>query len=239
MQAITSIHDVMPQTLANVERIFNICQDSGVSNITLLVVPGVAWDANALGALRELIAQGGIVAGHGWIHHVDVRQLKTPSGRLHAALISRNVAEHLALDENAIHDLISRCHGWFSQQALPAPELYVPPAWAMGAVSKPALRTLPFRYFEYFSGIYDTHSDTFSYAPLTGYEADTAFRSVVLKGWNQINLLAATKCNKPLRISIHPYDLDYRLADDLCALLARPLEYRDYSCIKAGGALSV
>ncbi len=52
--------------------------------------------------------------------------------RLHAALISRDVAEHLSRPAHELVALVHRCHGWFAAHGLPAPTLYVPPAWALG-----------------------------------------------------------------------------------------------------------
>ena len=108
------------------------------------------------------------------------------------------------------------CHQWFYEKELPHPVVYVPPAWAMGRVSQSALRRLPFRYFETLRGIYDAQTDRFYTSKAIGYEADTAFRQAAL---NLSNSLAIRTARSPLRLGIHPHDLELRLADKLKAHL--------------------
>jgi hypothetical protein len=134
--------------------------------------------------------------------------------RLHSSLISRNVAEHLALDANGICALVEDCHAWFARQALPAPSLYVPPAWAMGPIDRRSLRALPFRYYETLTGLYDARDDRFAPLPLLGFEADTPGRAVSLKVLNAVNGWIGRCCGR-LRLAIHPRDFQLFLASDL------------------------
>jgi hypothetical protein len=50
---------------------------------------------------------------------------------------------------------------------------------------------------------------------LTGYEADSPFRVRFLSKWNQFQQRQAQNKSLPLRISIHPYDLDLPIAEQL------------------------
>lgn len=226
-QLLLSVHDVMPRRLGRVEEIVAELQRSRLIPVTLLVVPDTGWDAPSLDRLRALVTAGAVLAGHGWRHVAgNIRGL---GHRLHSLLISRDVAEHLALDRDGIVSLIARCHAWFRERALPPPELYVPPAWAMGDARRDDLAALPFRYYETMGGILDAASGSFRRTAMVGFEADTAFRAVCCRAWNAANLAAAGE-RRPLRVAIHPGDFELRLAADLRRLLdegGRALTYGD------------
>ena len=110
-QLLLSIHDVMPDTLDDVESIFSELNRLGHEEVTLLVVPGSGWTPASLQRLRALAQAGAELAGHGWHHVVD--DIRGPRHRLHSLLISRNVAEHLALSTPQIRSLLQRCYDWF------------------------------------------------------------------------------------------------------------------------------
>src|SRR5699024_9738551 len=118
--------------------------------VTLLIVPGRDWQKPDLARLRAWIDDGHRLAGHGWHHRA--RRIEGLKHRVHSLLVSRGCAEHLALDRNGIVDLIARNRHWFSDHDLPAPELYVPPAWALGPVRAADLETTGFTRVETISG---------------------------------------------------------------------------------------
>lgn len=208
-----SVHDVMPETLERVAKILERLDDVGVGGrATLLVVPGKDWSDEGIALLRKWASEGHELAGHGWTHKAD--RINGLRHWLHARLISRNVAEHLALDEQGIRQLVADCHAWFGKMALPAPSLYVPPAWAMGSIDRAGLRELPFRYYETLSGIYDTEADEFIRSPLLGFEADTWLRAASLRLFNALNRMLAGVRGQ-LRLAIHPRDFELFLAGDL------------------------
>ena len=124
------MHDVMPETLSLVEDFLAFCSTHAIPPMTLLVVPGCDWRDEQLDRLRDLAGLGHELAAHGWLHRVGTPQ--SLYHRLHSTLLSRNVAEHLALDGESILALMRRSHAWFAEHDLPAPSLYVPPAWALG-----------------------------------------------------------------------------------------------------------
>ena len=212
-RTLVSIHDVMPETLNEVDDILRRIADAGMpGTVTLLVVPGRNWSEDDIAVLRRWADDGHELAGHGWVHEVE--RLRGVSHRLHSLFISRNVAEHLALDEQGIRTLIEDCHGWFERMGLPAPAMYVPPAWAMGRIDTADLRELPFRYYETLSGIYDAATDTMTRIPLVGFEADTRLRAALLRLFNAGNRWLANRRGQ-LRLAIHPQDFRLHLADDL------------------------
>lgn len=220
MPALVSIHDVMPGTLPRVERILDWLQARGVPPVTLLVVPGCPWEPAQIGRLRQLAAAGHPLAAHGWRHTTQPRRLYH---RLHAALISRQVAEHLDLDSREILELLHRSRDWFGENDLPRPELYVPPAWALGPLRRTDLAKAPFEMIETTRGLIHLQADAsadpamihFQKLPLTGYEADTPLRECFLRRWNAAQAALAARHSRPLRISIHPDDLQLRAADQL------------------------
>lgn len=222
--ALFSIHDVMPSTLAETESITATLRRSGIRKVTLLVVPGTGWDAGSLERLRALHAGGADLAGHGWRHRVE--RIRGFGHRLHSLFISRDVAEHLALDRAGVVALMRDCYDWFESSDLPPPSLYVPPAWAMGRARRSDLDRLPFRRYETLSGIYDADSQRFERTPMIGFEADTPFRALACRLWNRINL---ARRSRPLRFSIHPQDPELLLGDDLARLIERDWIDRYYT----------
>ncbi|MEM1080667.1 MAG: polysaccharide deacetylase family protein [Pseudomonadota bacterium] len=228
---LASIHDVMPSKLDATEALFERLNRAGLGPVTLLVVPDTGWDEHSLPRLRALVEQGAELAGHGWCHRVEtIRGIKH---QLHSHLISRDVAEHLALDAAGAIDLMKRCHAWFEQHELPSPTLYVPPAWAMGSVSRAQLNALPFQQFETTGGVYDARRKGFLRLPMLGFEADTAFRALAVGAWNRFNQAHGRWAKQPIRLGIHPQDESLKLADALSHILGHGGEGMSYRALAA------
>lgn len=228
MNALLSIHDVMPHTLDNILDILDNLNNKGIPPCTLLVVPGLDWQPGQVDILRKLADQGYELAVHGWYHHTDVRRWRH---RIHSLLISRNVAEHLSMTRNDILQMMERGFEWFIDQDLPEASLYVPPAWAMGELRGSDLLQTPFTLIEgSFAVWYRSHKSEIHrlQLPLTGYEADTIWRELFLRTWNRHQPAIAEEKNIPLRICIHPFDLYYRLADQLAQQLDQVTQFYQY-----------
>jgi predicted deacetylase len=222
--AIVSIHDVMPSNLGKTIEIICFLKKAGVQAITLLIVAGLEWRPHDIAFLEKLQSDGKVeLAGHGWKHRIE--GFGSLMHRLHGVLISRNEAEHLSLEANEIVELVERNHNWFQQAGLAPPALYVPPAWAMGKISRTDLRRLPFRYYETLTGVYDSSRDLAHPMAVCGYMADAWHRSVFLRTSNAINQRLFT-C--PLRIAIHPDDLYLEMAVDLAACLNSGFHFSTY-----------
>ena len=220
-RAIVSVHDVMPATFDKVRRIVALLDDAGVPPATLLVVPGKDWTPELLAPLKGLAQKGHALAGHGWVHKATCGP-RTIFHQGHALLISRNEAEHLSRPREELRDLLRKCYEWFSGVGLHSPDLYVPPAWALGSLSFSDLRDLPFRWYEVLRGFVDAKTGRSRWLPLVGFEADTTFRKVSLRLWNGLNAGMARRVRGPLRISIHPGDLDLLLRADLEGMVRDP-----------------
>ena len=221
---LVSIHDVMPETLPQIRLLVAQLSSYGVDKITLLVVPGKNWSDMDILQLQDWQANGYTLAGHGWNHEAE-----KPRGvyhRIHSLLLSRLAAEHLSLNRDQIFELINRCYAWFIEKDLTPPTLYVPPAWALGRLNHQDLCDLPFKYYESSAGIYSVEHDKFIAMPLVGYEADRNWRVPILRLWNTFNTQWVS-AKRPLRISIHPYDLQYPLRVDLLRHLRRATEALD------------
>ncbi|MFM1896694.1 MAG: hypothetical protein RLZZ385_1768 [Pseudomonadota bacterium] len=229
LRSLVSIHDVMPQTLPQVREILQRLSAWPNLAVTLLVIPGRNWSSEQIAELRDWQSRGRELAGHGWLHTVTRRS--SLYHKLHGLLFSRMVAEHLALSEQGICDLLQRCHDWFGEHGLEAPQLYVPPAWALGKIPRARLARTPFASYETFGGIIDAASGRLERLPLTGYEADTPLRTRVLAGWNRYNEKRAITQDRPLRISIHPYDLQLGLAGQLLEQLQHTGQFLLYRSV--------
>lgn len=227
MKALVSIHDLMPDTMGRVEAILDWLDSLNVPPVTLLVVPGKVWTPKQIVRLRELADKGHQLAAHGWHHKTDPRKLYH---RLHSLIISRNVAEHLDLDSKGVLNLLLRSGEWFNENNLPSPEFYVPPAWALGFIKKAHLKQAPYRMIETTRGLIHLQNGKLTREPypLTGFEADTYIREAFLRKWNMMQTNKAIRRNQPLRISIHPDDLQLRLADQMEDLLIMNWQYLAY-----------
>lgn len=227
MRALVSLHDLMPETMPLCESILRRLEEMGLPPVPLLVVPGKNWTASGVNRLKELELQGHELVAHGWRHQTTPRGLYH---RLHAMLISRDVAEHLALSRTEILDLLRRSQSWFTEHGLAKPQTYVPPAWALGSIAGSDLANVPFTRIEVTSGIlFPQQESRLEKLPLTGYEADTAFRARVLQSWNQWQIKRARHHQRVVRISLHPYDFELRIADQIEQHINACNEFLKYS----------
>ncbi len=225
--ALFSIHDVMPETLAEVSAIIEGFRRRNQPLPALLVVPGRRWTDGDLVHLRQWQDEGAELIAHGWLHETRPRRL---FHRLHALLLSRNVAEHLALDRDGVCALMARSRDWFADHGLQIPETYIPPAWALGLTAADLPRQ-PFACVETLRGVYTRQGSDFRYRslPLLGFEADTPIRARFLGFWNRFQVRRARRMGVPLRIAIHPGDPGLLLADELKQVLNRfwtPIRYQ-------------
>ena len=229
MKALISIHDCMPENMDKIQHILNWLKDRNIPPVTLLVVPGKNWTENQLKLLKQYTLEGHTLAAHGWHHHTEPKKFLH---RIHSLIISKNVAEHLDLNQQGILALLNKSYQWFIQNHLPTPTLYVPPAWALGSIHRKTLSKTLFKQIEVTRGLIHLAPNKqakLQRLPLTGYEADSPFRVRFLKKWNQFQQHRAQVQSLPLRISIHPHDLDLPIADQLEQQLKNVQTFIKYS----------
>ncbi len=210
LRAHATIHDVRPDTLDRVDELLRLLQVAG-PRVALLVVPGLAWTPAGIDRLRAWAVAGYELAGHGWVHR---RQPRSLYHRLHARVVSRDQAEHLSTSREDVRALVARGRRWFDHHELPAPHFYVPPAWAMGALLPHDLAELGYRVAEVQWGYVDLASGRFLSAPLVGFEADTWWRERALAAFNAVEVALARRTGRPLRLGLHPFDLELRRAEE-------------------------
>lgn len=223
MRYAVSIHDVMPHTLPQVAELLGVLKHNQINAVRLLVVPGQAWRSSQIQQLKDWQAQGHSLAAHGWHHRA--RHIRGLQHRLHAALISRDVAEHLALSGSEIQALMIRSGNWFEHNSLGRPQVYVPPAWALGSITTTQLNATGFRQVEVSAGELDINSGRMAVQPLVGFEADTALRALSLHAWNHAQIKLAQLSARPLRIAIHPHDLQLRMSRALRQIISSASEH--------------
>lgn len=221
--AVVSVHDVMADNLHRVKEIVRILERKGVVPATFLVVPGCSWSDRQIRYLQTLQERKFELAGHGWSHRAP--RPKTPYHRLHALLVSRNEAEHLSLAKDRIRGIIRSCYKWFIDSGLKEPALYVPPAWAWGALGRKDFQDLPFRFYETQWSVYDAAKRAYRRLPVAGYQADTRLRQSFLGLSNRINTRLLFS---PVRLAIHPPDLELGLFPDLLGDLERARRFLRY-----------
>ncbi|HKK93694.1 MAG TPA: DUF2334 domain-containing protein, partial [Longimicrobiales bacterium] len=161
---------------------------------------------------KSWATRGHELAGHGWVHR---RTPRTLYHRLHGTVVSRDQAEHLSASRTEVMDLVARGRTWFETHGLPVPTFYVPPAWALGAVSPRALADLGYRAVEVQWGYHDLETRRFHATPLIGFEADTRWRDVALGAFNALQVKLARRTGRPLRLGLHPFDLELRRSQEV------------------------
>jgi peptidoglycan/xylan/chitin deacetylase (PgdA/CDA1 family) len=211
LRAHATIHDVRPDTLDRVEALLGVLGGAG-RRVALLVVPGLDWSPDDVSRLRSWASAGYELAGHGWVHR---RTPRTAYHRLHARVVSRDQAEHLSASRDEVRALVARGREWFDRQDLPAPSYYVPPAWALGSLLPDDLSDLGYRVAEVQWGYLDLVASRFLCTPLIGFEADTWWRQRALGVFNAIQVAMARRTGRPLRLGLHPFDLELRRASDV------------------------
>jgi peptidoglycan/xylan/chitin deacetylase (PgdA/CDA1 family) len=233
--ALLSIHDVMPETLEQTQSILQRVAAHGWRPPALLVVPGRSWSPGQFARVRQWQRDGCELLAHGWLHETRPR---SPWHRVHAALLSRNVAEHLALDSTGIKALMRRSRNWFCEAGLNTPTAYVPPAWALGMDSG-HLSDQPYDCVETLAGVHLRGTDghwQFRRLPVAGFEADTRLRASFLTAVNGILCHHGRRQGLPVRIGIHPRDPELLLAESLDQLLRQDWTAIRYADLQAQAA---
>jgi hypothetical protein len=215
-----SIHDVAPDTIGLARQVLNNLARNNIKSVTLLVIPDArSWTAQDLAMLKSLEDEGYVLAAHGWTHHNEPP--RSIYYKLYSALFSRDAAEHLDKSSAEIIEIMRRSRSWFEASGLRSPSLYVPPAWALGAVSLEMVAATGFEFVETLTGIYKASTQSFHHLPLVGFKAFTKFQGVVLHASNTINEAIADATGMPIRVAVHPYDFSLLSSGEVKAMVER------------------
>ncbi len=217
---IWSIHDVSPESFAPANELVERLRAAGRRPLSILVVPSGEWRGHQIETLTRWQDEGHILAAHGWSHRCGVP--RTLYHRIHRRLFSRDAAEHLSKSSPEILGIVRRGEQWFRDAGLRPPGLYVPPAWALGNIPLRAFRDTAFRWVETLSGIYDVRANRTHYLPLVGFEVDTQAQQWLLRLSNRLNWTLGAAVRRPIRVAVHPNDLNLLLAADLARFLQSP-----------------
>lgn len=246
--AVITLHDVMPGRLDEIEYCLGRLDEAGIQQCYLLVVPGRSWSVADHRRLITWADKGHILVAHGWYH-----QAKTVSGlyhKLHSLVLSKDVAEHMALAEDEVIGLMQRSRDWFDSHGYPSPDYYVPPAWALGKISAGRLGETGFTYVETTSSIFHLPSRQRRRLPLLGFETDHRLQAHLLGLSNLVNLqltklMSYISLGTPvIRFSLHPADYKLLLAPTIDRylsqlqpiLLTDQLLFGDVSGVRAQGS---
>ena len=229
LRALISIHDVMPTNLGEVGQLIELCAGHHIRHPTLLVVPGRGWSEDQLGQLHLWQKHGCELACHGWSHRcAEIKGLKH---YVHSRLLSRDVAEHLSLARGEVLDLMHRCATWFADHQFGVPDLYVPPAWALGKLRASDLVNQPFTMVETLTRIHFANGHHCR-LPLLSFNAHSPSRKYFLVWLNSLTRRSLRQTSL-VRIAIHPTDHRLLLHGDLLRSLALPMQPITYAALRA------
>ena len=220
MKSYVSIHDVAPHNLGDIENIIQILKNQFyINKICILVIPGLNWNEPQIKQLQAWQNDGIEIAAHGWSHQAE--SPKSFYHKIHSAIMSDNCAEHLSKDRKTIFDIMKNSYNWFIVNGLQNPRLYVPPAWALGKITKEDLSQLEFTHYECTTGI--IYNQKYYFLPLLGFEEKTFSKAVLRRFFNSFNYIMACFTGL-IRIAIHPEDFNLYLKKDIVKYLSRSSE---------------
>ena len=220
MKFYVSIHDATPQNLDDIESIIQILQNQfDINKICILVIPGLNWNEIQLQRLRSWQKDGLEIAAHGWNHKAQDK--KSFYHKIHSILMSANCAEHLSKKRQEIVKIIRHSYNWFIINDFKKPLLYVPPAWALGKITKQDLDRLAFTHYECTTGM--VHNKKYCFLPLLGFKEKTYIGAMLRRFFNSLNYFMAYFTGS-IRIAIHPKDFTLYLKKDIEKYLSRSSE---------------
>lgn len=240
---IVSLHDVTASTFERVRRQVEELASLGVARTSLLAVPHYHGrerldESPALADwLRKRESEGHEVVLHGWRH--DVSNLKSqtsdhsPRSWFYRNLYTAGEAEFLNLNFDEASGLIGKGLAMFHDLRLNA-RGFIAPAWLMNREVERAAAGHGLSYTNTISELIHLPEGTVHAARSCVWSTRAAWRRVCSLGWNSL-LFQRLQGTDPLRISLHPCDLEYpaiwghikRLIQSACRL-RKPVTYADW-----------
>ena len=115
------------------------------------MIPGLDWNHHQIKKLKSWQTKGIEIAAHGWNHQAEIN--KTFYHKIHSKVMSANSAEHLSKNRQDVFEIMKNSYNWFIRNGFQKPLLYVPPAWALGNITREDLLKLGFTHYECTTGI--------------------------------------------------------------------------------------
>jgi uncharacterized protein len=211
---IVSLHDVTSSTFPKIERQLSDLSRIGVTRTSLLVIPHyhgreeMDKDSHLCDELKKYQERGHEIVLHGWKHlSKEVKgQPNDLSHWFYRNLYTANEAEFLSLDYETASSLIRKGQEMFAQKNL-NPKGFIAPAWLMNNQVERALKDLGFQYTNNVSELIDFAKDRRIPTRSCVWSTRAAWRSYASLAWNAL-LFHRLQDIEPLRISLHPGDLD-------------------------------
>ena len=207
--AIVSLHDVAPATAAQLDRMLDLTDGLPRS---LLVVAG-PWRGSSLdeapqfaARVRSLVASGDEVVVHGWEHSGPTG---TPAslGLMVGRLLARGCEEFWAADEVEARWRIERALDAFDRAGL-CPTGFVAPGWLSSPETMSALRSSQLRFVASHGLVHDLAAGRRSFVPVVSQRPGGRSQAVCAGAVERF-VRAAAALGAPIRVAIHPGDLDH------------------------------
>ena len=215
---IISLHDVTPRNYVRVRQQIEELAALDIHQTSLLVVPHfhgekqLDEDQAFCKWLLQLQGQGHEIVLHGWTHQVSnlksqISNLKCPFTWFYENLYTAGEAEFLNLDYKEAHTRIGKGLAMFRDLGLNT-RGFIAPAWLMNPNVERAAKDHGLIYSNTISKLIHLPTDR-SYSTRSCVWSTRAFwRRVISPIWNSY-LFHRLNAVDPLRISLHPNDLDY------------------------------
>jgi len=237
LQALVSLHDVTPAHLDRLDRAEALFREAGVAHVAYFLVPDFhrahsiaadtafkAWCARPRPYSIEWVL-------HGYYHLEDAKasQSRRLSAEIARQTMTAGEGEFLALSACEQRERLIRGREAFESIVGVAPRVFVAPAWLFQKTLPPLLAELGFRYTEDHLAVRDVQAGASRRCPAVTWATRSTIRRVGSRVVCPIAYEIARRLG-PLRIAVHPLDLDHaRTADQARRLIADAVARRSIS----------
>lgn len=208
-QLVVSLHDVAPATAESSRRWLELLEARSL-RASLLVVPG-PWRGQGLRSsaaflswLRRAESNGHEVVLHGWNHTRAI----PPTGLRgrYGAVMARGCEEFWSLPYSAAMSKLGDGLAILRDEGF-EPVGFVAPGWLLSDESLRALRTLAMRYTVTHTRVIDVATAKSERVFVTSQRPGSVVGSALALGTHGL-LAALTTLSRPVRVAIHPDDLN-------------------------------
>jgi predicted deacetylase len=213
---IVSLHDVCPSSFLRIQKQWDELRELGLSKMSLLLVPFFHSekfyheDKSLCEWLECAQSLGHEIVLHGWFHQNAVLQEKKAPGFktwFFENLYTSGEAEFLNLNYQEAHRKISEGLKLFRETNFKV-QGFIAPAWLMNSQVERAAKDHGLNYTNTVAEIVHLPSNKRFPSRSCVWSTRSQWRRVCSLGWNAF-LFKSLNGVEPLRISLHPCDLEY------------------------------